>query len=735
MLLWNFYRKIERMAKSREAESGSFFLPERPQERVPALQTASALLPENPGKRVLRIAVDTGGTFTDCVALWEGRLFSLKLHSVPHAPEEALLEGIRRLLQDRNPNRIEVVHGTTVGTNAILERKGARTALLTTEGFEDLLEIGRQNRPKLYELGPSKPTPLVPPERRFGIPERVGVRGKILRQLDPSSVLAVKKRLREGGAESVAVVYLFSFANPRHEEETGRLLQDLGLPVSLSCRVLPEYREYERTSTTVLNAYIAPILRRYLGCAEEGVRVLAERARIEEPRMISLWVMESNGGALSAGQAAERPIQTALSGPAGGVVAAAAWGRLAGFAELIAFDMGGTSTDVSLVGEGQVSSRGGKIGGYPIGISLLPIRTVAAGGGSIARLDPGGALRVGPESAGAAPGPVCYGRGEEITVTDAHLILGRFGRDGLLGGEMRLDALRTRRFFERFLREEPAPFHGIGAEEENSVEKLAQGILDVINVRMARAIQLVSAETGRDPRDFPLLAYGGAGGLHACDLADALEIREVLIPRDPGLFSALGGLFSDFVRDYVETLLRPQELTEEGELQRVFDRLRVRAEGELVAEGFARAEQMILFFLDMRYVGQGFEITTPYSEEYVAQFHQLHQLKYGYADRGRKTEIVALRVQARGLPRKPVILPEREREPEAPRESLLYEKPVWFADRFCATRFYERERLLPGNRVEGPAVILEYSGTTIVPPWWSAQVDRYRGLRLIRQER
>ncbi|WP_231363921.1 hydantoinase/oxoprolinase family protein [Verrucomicrobium sp. 3C] len=722
------------MAKARKDETEKAALPGRLRKNLALTPgTASALAMVSRESRLLRVAVDTGGTFTDFVALWQGRLFCLKLPSTPHAPEEALLIGIRRFLEDRNPSRIEVVHGTTVGTNAILERKGARTALLTTKGFEDLLEIGRQNRPKLYALGPSKPAPLVASELRLGVPERVGVRGAILRRLDSSAVMAMKDPLRKAGVESIAVVYLFSFANPRHEEETGMLLQDLGLPVSLSCRVLPEHREYERMSTTVLNAYIAPILRRYLDRAAGGVKKMAESMGIEEPPASSLWVMQSNGGALSASRAVEQPIQTALSGPAGGVVAAAAWARLVGYPQVIAFDMGGTSTDVSLVGGAQAASRGGRIGGYPVGIPLLPIQTVAAGGGSIARVDAGGALRVGPESAGADPGPVCYGRGGEITVTDAHLVLGRLGPDGLLGGQMSLDVIRTREFFEKFSREHLAALCGIGAEEENLVEKLAQGILEVINVRMARAIQLVSAESGKDPRDFPLLAYGGAGGLHACDLADALEIRQAIIPRDPGLFSALGGLFSDFVRDYVETLLQAQEQTEEEDLRRIFDRLAARAEGEFSAEGFSKAERTLLFFLDLRYAGQGFEITTPYTEEYVRQFHQLHELKYGYADWGRKIEIVSLRVQGRGIPQKPTLVPEKEMGPEVPKEGLLGERAIWLAGRHRTARFFQRERLLPGNRMEGPAVILEYSGTTVVPPGWAVRVDGYRNLLLTRQ--
>ncbi|CAB4244116.1 Acetophenone carboxylase gamma subunit [Methylacidimicrobium sp. AP8] len=695
---------------------------------------ASGAAPEDSGRSLIRIAVDTGGTFTDCIALWEGRLLCWKLPSTPHAPETALLEGIRRLLENKNPDRIEIIHGTTVGTNAVLERKGACTALLTTEGFEDLLEIGRQNRPKLYDLGPSKPAPLVPAERRFGVPERVGPRGEILRPLDGSAVSAIGKTLRDAGVESVAVVYLFSFANPRHEEETGKLLRHLELPISLSAHVLPEHREYERMSTTVLNAYIAPVLRRYLGRAEEGVDWMATRGADGTPRSTSLWVMRSNGGALSARGAGERPIETLLSGPAAGAVAAAAWGRLVGFPHIIAFDMGGTSTDVCLAGEDPLPERGGSVGGYPIGSPLLPIQTVAAGGGSIARVDAGGALRVGPESAGADPGPVCYGRGEEITVTDAHLCLGRLGSAGLLGGEMPLDADRAREFFARFWRDRMAPRWSASSEEDHPVERLAQGILDVINVRMARAIQLVATESGRDPRDFSLLAYGGAGGLHACDLAEALEIPQALVPRNPGLFSALGGLFSDFVKEYVETLLCPQERADEEDLRRIFGRLAGRAEEELDAEGFGRRERALSFFVDMRYAGQGHELMVPYSEEYAGQFHRLHELRFGYADWGRKTEIVALRVQARGMPRKPVLVPEEETGPEPGKDSLLYEAPVWFGGRVVPTRFYRRERLRPGNRIEGPAVILEYSGTTVVPPSWKAHVDRYGGLLLTRRE-
>ena len=579
----------------------------------------------------MRIGVDTGGTFTDLV-IWDGsRYYTRKVPSTPHDPTEAILEGLRDLDAE------EVVHGSTVATNALLERKGARTAFLTTEGFEDLLIIGRQNREKLYDLLAPAKQQLVPSELSFGLPERMLYDGSVERDLDSAALAGLTEKLRRLKVESVAVCLLHSYANPIHEKRVGEALQ--GFFVSLSHEVLPEYREYERASTTVVNAYVTPLMARYL------------ESLSQELGATRLRVFQSNAGSISAAAASRGAIHTVLSGPAGGVVGAAAAAKHAGFRRVISFDMGGTSTDVSLY-DGKFSyTTESKLGDFPIRIPMLDIHSVGAGGGSIAYLDRAGALRVGPQSAGANPGPVCYGRGEQITVSDANLLLGRIQPDKFLGGRMQLDLDRTRDFMKPF-----------AAQLGVSIEKAAKAIVDVANSNMERAIRVVSVERGHDPRDFALLSFGGAGAQHACELAERLDISTVIVPPHAGVLSAVGMLAADCVRDYSQSVLGK-------DAGLAFDELGSRAAAEFSDEGFS--EVLFERLIDLRYEGQSYEITVPWEQR--ADFQAHHRKLYGYDHPGRKVEQVTARVKAIAILDKIDLAAPSERE----EFSSIYVAPAW----------------------------------------------------------
>jgi N-methylhydantoinase A len=668
-----------------------------------------------------RIGVDTGGTFTDFILVSDEALEGLKLPSTPAQPEEAFLTGLGKLLSSTDDD-VEIVHGTTVGTNAVLERKGARTALLTTEGFEDVIEIGRQNRPALYRLAASKPRPLVPRELRFGIRERVTSTGEVLVPLDERQLDGLADRMVALGVESIAICYLFSFLRPDHEARTAERLARAGVPLSLSHRILPEYREYERTSTTVINAYLAPLMESYLRRMTDGL------ARTAQKRRYHLRLMQSNGGAISAPAAAESPVRTVLSGPAGGVVGAYELARRAGYERIITFDMGGTSTDVSLVDGAIRTTTEARVADLPIGIPVIDIHTVGAGGGSIARLDEGGALRVGPESAGADPGPVCYGVGDELTVTDAHLILGRLDPQYFLGGQMKLDLARTRECFAAFCRQVSSLGHR-GAD----VITVARGILEVATANMAQAIKVISVERGYDPREFTLVAFGGAGGLHGCDLAEMLSIPRVLMPKNPGLLSALGLLLANVVKDYSQTVMLPQEEIRPETVERWFAVLEARGREDLQAEGFSPSALRFARFLDLRYVGQSFELTLPWSADVIGDFHRAHEHRYGYADRRRAVELVTVRVRAWAESEKPSFRPRESAGPQPRPSAVVARRPVSFSRGTEEATFYRRDELAPGNVLSGPAIVLEYSATTLIPPHWQAVVDPLDNLILTRK--
>ena len=488
----------------------------------------------------LRVAVDTGGTFTDCVWIERGKPRMIKVFSTPADPSQAIAEA---LAQIGAPAGVILLHGTTVGTNTLLQRKGARVAFVTTAGFEDTLEIGRQNRPKLYDLTFERVPPLVERGMRFGIPERVEPSGNIAQKPSREDLRILARDVHTSGAESIAISTLFSFAHPENERAIGRVLEELGLPLSLSHNILPEFREYERASTVAVNAYLQPVMQSYLQQLELRLRQVfsgkAKNARVS-------GLAQSSGGITSLEAASRQPVRTVLSGPAGGVVGATTMARLGGFERVITFDMGGTSTDVALVDGEPRPSNEAEIAGLPVRVPMLDIHTVGAGGGSLTRFDAGGALRVGPESAGADPGPICYGRGVQPTVTDANLLLGRLQPDRFLGGSFTLDLERTRAVTTEWLKQQ---------HSRMSVEQFAEGVIRVVNANMERALRVVSVERGYDPRQFALVAFGGAGGLHACELAQSLGIPRVIIPAMPGALSAFGILTSDIIKDYSQTVV------------------------------------------------------------------------------------------------------------------------------------------------------------------------------------
>ena len=643
----------------------------------------------------MRIAIDTGGTFTDCVYLQDGKFVVLKVFSTPHDPGMAVLNGLGQIAAGPE---VVVRHGTTVGTNAMLERKGARVAFVTTKGFEDTIAIGRQARPKLYDWLQPAPECLVSEGLRFGIAERTSAECEVIRGVDGAELDDLVSKIKDADVDAVALSLLFSFANSKNESEVAAALERLGLPLSISHRILPEFREYERASTVVANAYLAPKMGAYLTNLAAGVESRYERARLE--------VMQSSGGIISAKLAAAEPVRTVLSGPAGGVIGAYKLATLAGFDRIIGFDMGGTSTDVCLVDAtagGLHVSNESVVSGIPIGVPMLDIHTAGAGGGSIARFDAGGMLRVGPESAGSIPGPICFGRGEQPTVTDANLALGRLDTERFLGGTVKLDCERMMLWMER---------------TKNSiatVEDFAAGILQVIETSMAKAIRVISVERGYDPRDFTLVAFGGGGPLHACSLAYALRVPRVLVPALPGALSAVGILLADTMREYSRTVMLP--------IDSLFEEVFCGLE-KLGTEEF-RAENLIgqsFRSVDVRYKGQGYELNVPFGPDMAAQFHDLHQRRYGFANETRALEIVNVRVRMVNAAEAftPVVQALREGDGS---HALIGTRNVYFDGSFQETRIYNRELLRPGDTFAGPAIVSEYSSATVLPVGDVLRVD------------
>ena len=669
------------------------------------------------------VGIDVGGTFTDIAVLKDGRLTVHKLPSTPQNPSLGIVQGVREVDVDRAD--ADFVHGSTVATNALLEGKGARTALVTTMGFEDVLEIGRQSRAELYNLEQDRTPTLAPWELRFGLSERVDYTGEILNDLQPDALEALMTLIGESGADAVAVSFLFSFLNPVHEDMVNAALQQLEPKpfISLSSQVLPEFREFERTSTVVVNAYVGQVMSRYLGELEQS---LGEGLRI----------MQSSGGSITARLAAEQPVRTILSGPAGGVVGAFHVAAQAGYPDIITLDMGGTSTDVSLC-PGRIKETGSSnVGGHPISVPMIEIHTVGAGGGSIARADAGGALAVGPQSAGADPGPACYGRGDQLTVSDANLLLGRLRPDRFLGGRLTLDLPRAQGLMGSLAA-------GLGLGEQQA----ALGILRVVNANMERAIRAISLERGYDPRAFTLVPFGGAGPVHGCELAQELGIPRVLIPARPGILSALGVAIADVVKDYSRTvMLRPDALRQaQGELveslEEEFHGMEGLARAELEQEGLPSDRMMARRFLDVRYVGQSFELTVDYptsrssrTSEGLARaisdgFFRAHLQRFGYAERAEPVEIVNLRLKLDLAVDKPDLQLDSGRGSRLA-QAEVERVAVVFREGEIDTPLYDRDLLSVGDRITGPALVVQMDTTTVVPPGWQGDVDAYGNLLL-----
>src|SRR6266481_3358538 len=648
----------------------------------------------------LRVAIDSGGTFTDCVWLEDSVLRVLKVFSTPADPSQAIAAALEKIVP-AGKDAI-VLHGTTVGTNALLQRKGARVAFVTTTGFEDSIEIGRQHRPRLYDFFFQKDPPLAAPEMRFGVEERTAANGEVLRCASPESLKALVDRIQEQQPQAIALSLLFSFANPENERTVARELSGLGVPISISHQILPEFREYERASTVLVNAYLQPVMQSYLERLQE---------RAGRGRNSRIFVMQSSGGITALATAADQPVRTVLSGPAGGVVGASAVARRSWAERIITFDMGGTSTDVALVDGKPTATNEGEVAGLPVRVPILDIHTVGAGGGSLARFDAGGALRVGPESAGADPGPICYGRGEKPTVTDANLLLGRFPADQFLGGDFQLDLPRTQKIVAQWLKTTASRL---------SLEEFAAGVVRVVNASMEKAIRVVSIERGYDPREFSLVAFGGAGAMHACDLAQALRIPQVIVPAYPGALSALGILISDVVKDHSRTvLLRVRELPAK-KLAAIYAELRQIIGEELKKEGW-QGRAVFEPACDLRYRGQGYELSLPFGNDLLERFHAEHERRYGYSSRDREIEIVTVRLRGRVASAEKLAAMKTEQPAESLKSDVAH---VVFDGKRLKTKILPRLSLRPSQRYRGPAIITEYSATTVVPPGFTYQADK-----------
>jgi N-methylhydantoinase A len=668
--------------------------------------------------RPIRVGVDTGGTFTDFVFELSNRIQVFKLPSTPADPSEAIVAGLNRIadLTGTKLQNIEVVHGTTVGTNALLQRRGARAALITTKGFEDVLAIGRQARPELYNLDAVRSPTLVPESMRFGVSERVASSGEVLIELEDDQLEQLVTQLEAANVESIAVALLFSFVHPEHEKRIASAVSSMNVPVSVSHQILPEYREYERTSTVTINAYLQPLMGSYL-------RKLA--AHVPQLR-----VMQSSGGSISAAAAADEPVRTILSGPAGGVVGAMRSARSAGLENIITFDMGGTSTDVALCDRnGFRMTNEAVVAGLPVAVSVLDIHTVGAGGGSIARVDEGGSLRVGPESAGADPGPAAYGRSMLPTVTDAHVVLGHFGGTGLLGGEFPLDEKRSREAISNLATE----MTKVAGRRVSNIAA-AQGVVSVANTNMERALRTISVERGYDPRDFVLLPFGGAGGLHAVDLARALSIPRVIAPTAAGALSAIGVVTADVVKDLSRTVMLEVGPGIEKELADAFRQLELAASAALHKEGFPESKQRSKRSLAARYKGQSFELiidlTKGGADSIAKNFHRAHRARYGYAQESDVIEIVSTKLRAVGEVEK-FSNPRLSNSKRSASARAHSSRVAYFEGVKCSARIYRREDLIAGMKLKAPCIVTEYSATTLIPPGAQASIDGYGNLIVV----
>ena len=674
-----------------------------------------------------RLGIDSGGTFTDVVLFDDKKkaLHITKTPSTPANPAIGVINGIKKIVSQVGIESNEIaslVHGTTVATNALLEYKGIRTALVLTEGFKDILSIGRQDRPKLYDYFERRPEPFIPRHLRFEVPERTLYDGEILRPLDEEQVRGIAEKLKGMGIRGVAVCLLHSYANPTHEKRIKEIFKEHypEAVVSTSHGILPEFREYERMSTTVINTYVMPIIDRYLQDLQRMMR--------EEGLTADLNVMQSNGGVMTSRSAGEKSVHTILSGPAGGVMGSLAIGTQIGMNNLITVDMGGTSFDICLIHGGKIHfTKESEIGGHPIKIPMIDIHTIGAGGGSVAWIDPGGSLRVGPQSSGANPGPVCYRLGgKEPTVTDANLVLGRLDPSYYLGGEMSLDVEAAKQ----------AILGKIARPLKLSLEEAAEGIIKVINASMVRGIRKVSVEKGFDAREFSMICFGGGGPLHSLELAEELRIPTVVVPISPGVNSALGLLIADFRYDYSQPFLKKTQDIRLDSFNQGFKDLEAKATQQMMEEKIPREDRVILRSVEMRYSGQGYELEVPVPNGTLTRkdlkrisdtFHQTHRQLYGYASPQETTEFVYLRIAALGKIPKPKFKKEKEGD-RKPARALKGKRKVFVQGKYVSLPIYERALLRPADKIQGPAIIEQMDSTTFLSYGHRAQVDPYLNL-------
>ena len=675
----------------------------------------------------VKLAVDIGGTFTDLIFIDEDskELNVVKVPSKPNNPEKAVEDGLEKIkvLYGVQPQDIIFfIHGTTVATNALLEGKGVPVALLVTEGFEDVLFIARQDRPKLYDIFEKRPVP--PVKRRFiyGVPERIAFGGKVLEPLDEDVIVNLCRDIKAKGLHSIAVCYLNSYCNFEHELKTKEIIESVfpEADLSLSCEVLPELGEYERMSTTAINSSILPKMKEYISRLDDILR----NQKVASP----LHIVQSNGGIMTAKNAAEKCVNTILSGPAGGALGGVMQGQAAGMDNVITLDVGGTSADISLAYQGNLGFENEvEVGGYPVKARVIDVHTIGAGGGSIAWIDTGRALRVGPQSAGADPGPACYNIGGiEPTVTDANTVLGRLNPKALVGGAMRIDKSKS---FEVINDKIAKPF-GL------SVEQAAEGIIKIMNMNMIRGIRYVSVEKGYDPREFALIVFGGGGPLHAAELAAELEIKKVIVPRFPGVNSAFGMLMTDFRFDYVRTCLKKLGVKEKNFLTEGFKELEEQALEEMRKNGVAMGKVSFYHSLDLRYLGQRHPIEVSIAADQIRNldnimntFHDFHLRKYGFEVRDNEIELLNFRLASIGEVVKPTLEKFEKQTDETILESALKEKrPVFLNGDYCDCPVYIRDLLTTGQQIPGPAVLEQLDTTSLIFPGQTAVVDEFLNL-------
>ncbi len=676
------------------------------------------------------IGVDVGGTFTDYSMFntETGELLHFKQSSTPEDPSKAIINGILHILTEKciNPEEVSyLAHGTTVATNALIEKKGARIGLITTKGFRDLMEIGWQKRPSLYDLSKQKPKSLIPDGLKCEVEERILYDGTVRTALNEENVREVVRYLKEQNVQAIAVCTLFSFINPKHEMRIKEIIKEEypGVYVSTSSELVPEFREYSRMSTTVLNSYLGPVMEKYVHNFEKSIDSLGIK--------VAPYVTQSNGSVISIAETIGCPIKTAVSGPSAGVIGATYIGNQCGIDKIITFDMGGTSIDVSLIKDGKASiSNERLVEGYPARIPMIDIVTIGAGGGSIARIDDGGALKVGPDSAGAIPGPACYMKGgKNACVTDANIVLGKLNQKKILGGRMDINIELAKK----------AITENICSKSNLNLDQAAAGIISVVNSNMVRAIRMVSVERGYDPREFTLMAFGGAGPLHACEVARDIGITSVLLPPSPGTLCSLGLLMADTKFDISRSNIMIAETANIPKVQEIFDKLVKEGNKLLDKEGVAEEDRRFTYVVECRYERQNYEIPIGvngnFSQEVmnkmIDKFHEEHNRSYGYFNKKMRIQMVNYRVSAIG----DIVKPNLTESPINPNAKVL--KPIDVRNvlfdqekKYIPTNIYNRSDFEPGCKIEGPAIIEQMDSTSVIPPNWSAYTDGFHNIRL-----